>query len=627
MGIADELGRLRQMSDDALLAGLSGALRSSRGWTALVLAHLAEVEDRRLHLLAGCSSMFVYCTVRLGMSEDEACRRIAVARLARQFPLLYDELASGTVSLSVAALLEHHLTADNHAALIAAVSGKTVREAREALAAWFPRPDVPAAIRKLPERRTPASAAGPLKDVTTPAAPTTPFEPAISATPSATANTTLRLAAIAGQSGTAISSASAKTGVSTIETTSQDAVAAAPQPVLSGAQALTSPRGMRRRASGVEPLSPGRYKIVFTADTDLKRTLELVTDLLRHAVPSGDLATIIHRALDLLLEETLRRRFAKTKHSHGRACATPSATPGSAAEPASQPAEPTRQTAEPARQTAAPALEPMEPALEPIEPARQAAAPALEPMEPALEPMEPALEPMEPARQTAAPARQTAAPALEPMEPALEPMEPARQAAPARQTAAPALEPMEPALEPMEPAHQTAAPAREPAAPARQRAEPAHGPMDPAHEPMEPAHQRADSTPPGDEATTDGASDAGPVDSPPRSPQHLPSAVRRAVLERDGLRCTWQGPDGVRCEGRAWLEHDHIHPRGQGGLHDAANIHLYCRAHNQLSAEQTYGKAKLARIIARRRTERRAGAHDATDSARLRPSVRVASRP
>ena len=98
MGIADEVGRVCRLPDEELLAGLSRALGSSRGWTALVLAHLAEVEERRLHLIAGHGSMFAYCTVRLGMSEDEACRRIDVAPLARLFPAMLEPLALRAVA-------------------------------------------------------------------------------------------------------------------------------------------------------------------------------------------------------------------------------------------------------------------------------------------------------------------------------------------------------------------------------------------------------------------------------------------------------------------------------------------------------------------------------------------------
>jgi hypothetical protein len=59
----------------------------------------------------------------------------------------------------------------------------------------------------------------------------------------------------------------------------------------------------------IDPLSAERYRIVFTADADLKQKLELARDLMRHSHPSGDFAPIVSRALDLLLQELLRRRF------------------------------------------------------------------------------------------------------------------------------------------------------------------------------------------------------------------------------------------------------------------------------------------------------------------------------
>ena len=67
------------------------------------------------------------------------------------------KLASGTLSLSVAALLRPHLAEANHLALLSAVSNETLREAREVLAAWFPQPDVLPSMRKLPVRGGPPS--------------------------------------------------------------------------------------------------------------------------------------------------------------------------------------------------------------------------------------------------------------------------------------------------------------------------------------------------------------------------------------------------------------------------------------------------------------------------------------
>ena len=63
-----ELSSLRGLSDGALLQGLSGLLRQGRRWVVQVVAHLGEVDERRLHLLAGHASMF--CLLRF-VPRDE----------------------------------------------------------------------------------------------------------------------------------------------------------------------------------------------------------------------------------------------------------------------------------------------------------------------------------------------------------------------------------------------------------------------------------------------------------------------------------------------------------------------------------------------------------------------------
>jgi len=62
----------------------------------------------------------------------------------------------------------------------------------------------------------------------------------------------------------------------------------------------------------VEPLSPGRYRVQFTASADLRDKLERLTALMRSSVPDGDLATIIEDAVTEKLERLETRRFAKT---------------------------------------------------------------------------------------------------------------------------------------------------------------------------------------------------------------------------------------------------------------------------------------------------------------------------
>ena len=61
------------------------------------------------------------------------------------------------------------------------------------------------------------------------------------------------------------------------------------------------------------PLAPDRYEIRFTASAALCEKLRLAKDLLRHAVPSGDTAEIVDRALTALLKDLARKKFAAVK--------------------------------------------------------------------------------------------------------------------------------------------------------------------------------------------------------------------------------------------------------------------------------------------------------------------------
>src|SRR6266545_4206733 len=95
-----------------------------------------------------------------------------------------------------------------------------------------------------------------------------------------------------------------------------------------------------------------------------------------------------------------------------------------------------------------------------------------------------------------------------------------------------------------------------------------------------------------------------PVAPRPRRPgerEPIPADVKRAVWERDGGRCTYTSPDGRRCECRFRLELDHIQPVALGGPSTVANLRLRCRPHNSLHAEETFGRAHMARF---RRAER-----------------------
>jgi hypothetical protein len=63
----------------------------------------------------------------------------------------------------------------------------------------------------------------------------------------------------------------------------------------------------------VQPLAPDRYRVTFTASRETCELLELAQDLLRHAIPSGDPAQIVARALEVLVEDLVKQKFAVTQ--------------------------------------------------------------------------------------------------------------------------------------------------------------------------------------------------------------------------------------------------------------------------------------------------------------------------
>src|SRR2546426_7003211 len=138
-----------ELSDDDLVAQVKSLAAGEREATASLIAHLAELDARRLYLGAGFSSPFTYCCEVLHLSEPAAYNRIEAARAARRFPAILQMLGEGSLSLASVRLLSSHLTAENHQELPAAAKGKSKRQVEELLVQYFPRPDVPPSVRKL----------------------------------------------------------------------------------------------------------------------------------------------------------------------------------------------------------------------------------------------------------------------------------------------------------------------------------------------------------------------------------------------------------------------------------------------------------------------------------------------
>ena len=119
---------LKTLSNEDLLSRLAALLKQSRWVEAELIAHIAEVDRRRLYAGRAYPSMFAYCTRALHLSEAEAYLRIAVARASREHPMLLEMLADGRLHLSAIGRLAPHLTEANREAVLGRAAHRSQRE-------------------------------------------------------------------------------------------------------------------------------------------------------------------------------------------------------------------------------------------------------------------------------------------------------------------------------------------------------------------------------------------------------------------------------------------------------------------------------------------------------------------
>jgi hypothetical protein len=134
---------MKHLNDFSLEQHLLDCVRRERAAVADVLRYLREVEARQLFLARGFSSLFAYCTGKLGYSEPEAYLRIQAMRLMRAVPEVEARIESGALSMSVAAEIQgaarrEKMTAPAVHNLVVELSGTSKREAERKLAALFP---------------------------------------------------------------------------------------------------------------------------------------------------------------------------------------------------------------------------------------------------------------------------------------------------------------------------------------------------------------------------------------------------------------------------------------------------------------------------------------------------------
>ena len=180
-----------RLSDTELLAAVAQLAARERDVTVALIAHLAELDARRLYLAEGYPSLFTYCTQALHLSEHAAYGRIEAARAARRFPVLLEHLADGSITLTTVTLLAPHLTAENHRDLLDRARHRSRREVEALVAALRPQPPVPASVRRLSTLRTAPAAPPPPAQTATVGSPAFAPAPSSAASPRAPAPCTV----------------------------------------------------------------------------------------------------------------------------------------------------------------------------------------------------------------------------------------------------------------------------------------------------------------------------------------------------------------------------------------------------------------------------------------------------
>src|SRR6188768_4192106 len=93
------------LTDDALVGRILSTAAVERRATASLIADLAELESRRLHLAQGFKSLFGYCRHVLHCSEHESYNRMHTVHAARRFPVILPMLADGLLHMTAVRLL------------------------------------------------------------------------------------------------------------------------------------------------------------------------------------------------------------------------------------------------------------------------------------------------------------------------------------------------------------------------------------------------------------------------------------------------------------------------------------------------------------------------------------------
>jgi hypothetical protein len=250
----DSLPSLANVPADALTARLYENRKEERSLLVEFLAHLAELDQRRVVLALGYPSLFAFCTDFLGLTKSSAFRRTTAARLLARFPSVAAYLADGRLGLTTLVELRDVLEPDRLVEILDRAAGRTEEQVKELVAALRPQPAPLDRFRRLPTSPAAHVGAGP-------------------------------------------------------EPNPAGAEAAS-----TAAPAVAPPRSGGR----LQPIAPELHVLRITVGADFVADLEAVRQALGHKLPGGRLEAVLHECLRVTLDTCRRRRRGAGKKSSAK---------------------------------------------------------------------------------------------------------------------------------------------------------------------------------------------------------------------------------------------------------------------------------------------------------------------
>ena len=249
------------------------------------LLHLKQFDDDRGYELFHCRSLFEFCRRELGLLECASFLRTTAVKILRELPIAAEYLRDGRLAVSTLVDLRNVIGLGDPIALLDACSGKSRDEVKKIVARLAPMEGPKTKVRKLPVLATTQPQVAPVPERQGRAEF---FEEQRSV-----------VAAEAAEEAPALLPASSATPPSRV--------------VSEPSSTPVAPIRPRELGITVKPVNAHEYAFKATVDEDFVGLLDQAQSLYSHTFPDGNLVEVVRRALQIAIEDKLKKKAAKTR--------------------------------------------------------------------------------------------------------------------------------------------------------------------------------------------------------------------------------------------------------------------------------------------------------------------------